>query len=181
MDKFTQALSSLLPKGYAWPRQPNTVLMRTLEGIAGGHRELYEFTWATVQQWLPDMTSTRLAEWEEAAGLPDMCLGFDQTVQQRQSALVRRLRGVSLPYADSSPAAPGAIEAALAGLGYTAEVRYNFPFRVGVRRVGNRLGALDGRLWLFLTATASASDHTVVSCYLKRIVPARFEINLIFE
>jgi len=179
MDKFSQALSSLLPKGYAWPRHPDAVWMRLLEGLAGSHQQLYDNTWTTAQQWLPQRTTTRLAEWEVAAGLPDPCFGFNQTASQRQGALMRRLRGVQGVYADSSPAAPGALVAALATVGYTASVAYNKPFRVG-QSVGGRVGDLNGKLWITLTATASAVDSVTVGCYLKRIVPARFEINLIF-
>lgn len=169
-----------------------------MDGVSASHRELYDFTHSTVRQWLPQSTGTRLAEWEAATGLPDMCFGFNQTVEDRQAMLLARLRGVQLEYEDSCPGAPGAIVAAIAALGYASTVSYNTPARVGKARVGGRLGALDGRLHITVTlgtppepfrvgasrVGAALVDRTdqgpLISCYLKRIVPARFEINLVF-
>jgi hypothetical protein len=34
MNKFWQALATLLPTGYAWPREPSSTLMRVLLGVA---------------------------------------------------------------------------------------------------------------------------------------------------
>jgi len=73
MDKFLQALAYLLPTGFAWPRDPDSTLMRVLRGLAGLFDEFHQFTAATVRQWQPATTVTRLAEWEEATGLPDPC------------------------------------------------------------------------------------------------------------
>ncbi len=73
MDKFFQALSALLPTGFAWPRDSSSVLMRVIRGLAGSFSELHEFCAATVKQWQPATTINRLAEWEEATGLPDPC------------------------------------------------------------------------------------------------------------
>jgi uncharacterized protein YmfQ (DUF2313 family) len=198
MDKFSQAFSALLPRGYAWPRDPDSVLMRMMDGVSASHRDLYEFTHSTAQQWLPQHTGTRLAEWEAATGLPDLCFGFSQTVESRQAMLLGRLRGVQLQYGDSCPGAPGAIVAAIAELGFASTVVYNKPARVGLGRVGTRLGALDGRLYITVTLGVPPAPFRVglarvgtplvdrteqgplISCYLKRIVPARFEINLNF-
>lgn len=140
-QRFTQALQQLLPTGFAWPRNPRSVLMRVLHGVAAAFDELHQFVLATAQQWLPHQTTLRLREWEEACGLPDSCLGPDQTESVRRVALLTRLRGVQLPYTDSSHAAPEAIRSLCAGLGYTVQrVAYNLPLRVGVDQVGKRLG-----------------------------------------
>jgi len=194
MEKFLQALSYLLPTGFAWPRDPDSTLMRMLRGVAGSFDELHRYTEECVRQWQPATTVTRLAEWEEATDLPDTCFGVDQSEATRRKLLLARLRGPELAYTDSSPAAPGAIAAICATLGYTVTVAYNTPFRVGLNRVGDRLGALDGILYVRVAVTSEpfrvglnrvgdrlvllAQDLAPLECYLKRIVPARYQINV---
>ena len=196
MDKFLQALASLLPTGFAWPRDPNSTLMKVMRGVAGAFNELHEFITEAVRQWQPATTVNRLAEWEEATGLPDACFGLDQTDALRRKLLLARLRRVVLTYEDSSPAAPDSIVAICAWLGYTATVRYNTPFRCGRNRVGDRLGALNGRLWVTVTLTTEpfrvgrnrvgdrlrlgTLNGGELACYLKRILPARYEVNVIY-
>lgn len=196
MDRFTQALSFLLPTGYAWPRDPDSVLMRVLRGVAAAFTEAHDFMRSTAEQWLPHLTSARLAEWEDATGLPDGCFGAVQTVAIRRQLLLARLRGPTGYYPDSSPAAPGAIEAICANLGYTATVRYNTPFRCARDRVGDRLGALDGKLYVHVVtetepfrvlvgrAGARLIERTLpdakLACYLARVVPARYEVIVIY-
>jgi uncharacterized protein YmfQ (DUF2313 family) len=195
MEKFWQALASLLPTGYAWPRNPNSVLMRVMRAMALTHHEHHEFANLTALQWQPHQTITRLAEWEEATGLPDACFGVNQTIETRRKLLLARLRGPVLEYFDSSPASPGAIEGICAWLGYEAIVRYNVPFRVG-KRVGERLGKLDGKLWVTIYIKSPAFrvggsrvgqrllngdlNGADLVCYLQRVIAARFSINPIF-
>lgn len=190
-DRFTQALAYLLPQGFAWPRSPASVLMRTVRGIAGSLDELHRFTSATVAGWQPH-TTTRLAEWEEATGLPDDCFASDDTT--RRQMLLMRLRGPELPYEDSSPAAPDVLAALCASVGYPATVAYNTPLRVGMR-VGSHMGRLDGELYVtaalpagrMRVGTAKVGDRLIygtktgsdLACLLQRVVPARFHINLI--
>lgn len=194
MDKFLQALSFLMPTGFAWPRDPKSVLMRVLRGLAGAFDELHRYTTECVYQWMPHRTVTRMAEWEEATGLPDPCFGTDQDLQTRKRLLLARLRGVVLPYEDSSPAAPEAIAAICATVGYTVSVFYNIPFRVGRNRVGDRLGALNGILYVRVSVATEpfrvgqnhvgerlvsvSQDLAPLLCYLRRVVPARYAIDL---
>ncbi|HEX7866529.1 MAG TPA: putative phage tail protein [Variovorax sp.] len=194
MEKFLQALSFLLPTGFAWPRHPDSTLMRVLRGIAGTFDELHRYIDECVRQWQPHTTVTRLAEWEEATGLPDQCFGADQDMQTRRKLLLSRLRGPELAYEDSSPAAPGSIASMCAAMGYTVSVFYNVPFRVGRNRVGDRLGALNGILYVRVTVglepfrvgknrvgdrlVRTAQDLAPLECYLRRIVPARYAIDV---
>lgn len=196
MEKFLQALASLLPTGFAWPREASSTLMRVIRGIAANFSQHHDDTAEIVRQWQPATTVNRLAEWEEATGLPDACFGADQSLALRRQLLLARLRPVELPYINSSPAAPGAIEAFAARLGYLAEVRYNTPFRVGGDRVGDRLGRLNGALWVIVTLQTEPFRVGVnrvgdrlrlgtlnggeLACYLQRIVHARFEVNVIY-
>lgn len=113
----------------------------------------------------------------------------------RRKLLLARLRGPVLKYDDSSPASPGAIVAICAWLGYQAEVRYNTPFRCG-HQVGQPLGALDGKLYIIVTLQSRRFrvgmsrvgsrllegdlNGGELACYLQRVVPARYSINVIF-
>lgn len=196
MEKFLQALANLLPTGFAWPREPGSTLMRVLRGVAGAFTELHEFAANAVRDWQPATTTNRLAEWEAACGLPDACFGADQTDTLRRKLLLSRLRGTTLAYVDSSPAALSAIVDLCAAIGYTVTARYNTPFRVGLNAVGDRLGALDGKLYitvtlqsqLFLVGVNRVGDRLIngtlnggdLLCYLRRVLPARYELNVIF-
>lgn len=196
LDAFYQSLTYLLPPGFAWPRDPNSVWMRLLRGVAASFEELHAFTQQTGTEWLPQTTHTRLGEWEAALGLPDPCFyGVTQTEADRRAAVLTRLRGPQGAYADSSPAAPGAIEAYLDSLGFTATVWARYPFRVS-NRVGRRLGANDGRMVIRVAAAPSAvpepfrvgahrvsrrlveraPEYLRITCALERVVPARFSI-----
>lgn len=196
MDKFWQALAALLPTGFAWPRNPLSTLMRVMRAMAGGFSELHEFTRLTANQWLPHQTITRLAEWEEATGLPDPCFGT-QDVDARRRAVVSRLRGPALEYTDSSPAATGSLQSMCANLGYpNVTVKYSTPFRVGWN-CGRTLGQLDGKMWFlvpipspaFRVGTSRVGERLLkgslngadLVCYLNRVVPGRFSINVVYD
>lgn len=196
MEKFFQALSALLPTGFAWPRDARSTLMRVIRAIAGAFSEHHDFTTEAVRQWQPATAVNRLAEWEQATGLPDACFGLDQSEALRRKLLLSRLCGPVLTYDNSSPASLGAIEAICTSLGYQASARYNTPFRCGVNRVGERLGALDGQLYVTVTLQSKFFRVGVsrvgerllegqlnggeLVCYLQRVIPARFHLTVIF-
>lgn len=196
VDQFTESLAGLLPTGYAWPRDPGSVLMAVIRSEAAFLAQHTKDVHSMVFQWQPHATAARLAEWEESCGLPILCYGPDQSESQRRQSLLATLRGPDLPLADSSHACIDALRAACAAAGYNAEVRYNRPFRVGRNRVGQRLGALNGHLHVLVTGAqvplrvgyGRVGDRLIqrdlptanLLCVLDRIVPARFSINITF-
>ncbi|WP_211452629.1 putative phage tail protein [Collimonas antrihumi] len=197
MNKFVQALSHLLPTGWAFPRHPKSVVMRWLKAFAGVLEEHHDFTSQTIRQWMPHRTCSRIEEWEDALGLPDPCFGENQDIEQRRTTMLARFRGgVTLAYDDSSADSIGAIQRYLRLHGYEIEAWYNTPFRVGRNRVGEKLGTLNGVLHIrvlhicspFRTGANRAGQRLVncsknseaVECLLKRIVPARFAIHVIY-
>lgn len=196
MDKFQQAFQHLLPEGHAWPRDQDSVLMRVLGGIAASFNELDALTSAAMVSWRPHATATRLEEWEGAVELPDACFGAIQTVEERRARVLARLRGPSGHFTDSSSACLGAVEAICENLGYPGVARYNHPFRCGRDRSGRRLGRLDGRLFVRISARSTPlrcgdragsrlvtrpADAIELACYLANYAPARFELNVVFE
>jgi uncharacterized protein YmfQ (DUF2313 family) len=194
MERFAQALASLLPQGYAWPRDASSVWMRLLRALAANFAELQAWIEQTVRQWQPHTAVNRLAEWELAVGLPDACFGADQSEALRRRLLLTKLRRQVLAYEDSSSACFAAVEAICLELGYPVTVAYNTPFRCG-DPVGNRLGALDGQLYITVTIAASpfvcgdpvgkrlvegSLTGGELVCYLQQVLPARFAPNYIF-
>lgn len=196
MNKFWQALATLLPTGYAWPRDPDSTLMRVLLGVALAFDELDQFISLTMQQWLPHTTCSRLAEWEEALGLPDPCIGPVSDEALRRQLVAQRLRGPVLAYADSSPAAVGAIVRLCTDFGYVANVFYEKVFRIDRDGMDDRLGA-PGYLVVDMSSMCDAfrvevngmddymvtcsRDPSILLCLLKRMVPARYALNFIVD
>lgn len=141
-DEYTHALQALLPQGIAWPRWPTTVLMRTVNGLAG----IFGYCDSRAADLLeresdPRQTVEMLDWWERAWGLPDPCLyGAEQTVGERQRALVlwmTLLGGQSRQFFTD----------AAAFIGYTITISEYRPFMVGIDRCGdNRTINADGSI-----------------------------------
>jgi uncharacterized protein YmfQ (DUF2313 family) len=140
-DEYAHALSALLPRGIAWPRWPDSVLMRVVHGLAG------IMGWADgraadllERESDPRQTVEMLDSWERAWGLPDPCYEGPSTIGERQNALVMRmtlLGGQSRAFFIS----------AAKQLGYDITIREYRPFMVGIDRAGdNREYRADGTL-----------------------------------
>ncbi len=193
---YRASLARLMPTGFAWPKSKGSAQYAWLTAKARELSDFEQYVYKTVEQFYPPSTCTRFGEWLQATGLPDVCFpNASQNLLRTQ--MLTRLRGLSgLAYDDSSPAAPEAIKALCSEIGYDVDVWYNTPFRVGRNVTGERLGALDGVLNIQVNrvcepfrvgknrvgtrlevCTQTALD---LVCYLKRIVPARFQINTIF-
>lgn len=200
VDHITQyrtSLMRLMPRGYAWPKNKGTVQYAWVDALAQQYNEFENHTVRTMEQCWPHRTCNRLSEWFGATGLPDSCFPGATRAETRDQVLARLQGLAGLKYDDSSPAAPGFIRYLCQRLGYDVEVWYNTPFRCGRNRVGQRLGALDGVLNVRVNRVsepfrvgrnrvgqrlilASKTGEELV-CYLKRIVPARFAIRVIFN
>ncbi|HEY2210283.1 MAG TPA: putative phage tail protein [Bradyrhizobium sp.] len=130
-DDYAAAFASLLPTGSAWPRDPQSVLMLTVSGLAqiwgdadGRAADLLE------READPRVTIELLPDWERAFGLPDPCVDEPLTVADRQRALVVKMTtegGQSRDY----------FIAVAAALGYEINIREYAPFMVGVSQVGD--------------------------------------------
>lgn len=131
-DDYAQALADLLPEGPPWPREPDSVLMRAVRGLAG----ILETVDARAADLLereadPRTTVEMLEDWERNAGLPDPCIDEPQTLADRQRALTDRLttigrqdRAYFLEIAER--------------LGYEiGEIIEYSPFMCGISRVGD--------------------------------------------
>jgi uncharacterized protein YmfQ (DUF2313 family) len=91
-DDYAHALLALLPKGYAWTRDPASVLVKLVKGIAG--------YWGVVDGRAADLleietdprkTVEMLPDWERAWGLPEECFPGGSTMEERRMTLLLKM------------------------------------------------------------------------------------------
>jgi uncharacterized protein YmfQ (DUF2313 family) len=199
-DDYTSALASLLPVGQAWPREPESVLMRAVRGLAN----IFGFVDSRAADLLeresdPRTTIDLMPEWERAFGLPDKCLAEPLTIGDRRAALLTRITMMGGQSREFFIALAGAI-------GYTIYITEYRPFMVGIDRVGDNrdfntgepdyfFGPPENRFywtvhvggarltWFRVTASETGIDPhlriglaTDLECLLRRYKPAHTEI-----
>ena len=90
---YAEALADLLPTGPAWPRDPDSVPMQVVEGLAGPWGN--EVAGATDQlmevESFPPSAINMLPDWERCFGLPDACVAEPLTIGDRQNAIKNRM------------------------------------------------------------------------------------------
>lgn len=92
-DEWTLSLQALLPPGAAWPRDPDAVLTHLLAGCADGLSRIDGRALDLLEEADPRATFEMLGDWETEAGLPDLCTGQPETLQERRAQLVGRITG----------------------------------------------------------------------------------------
>lgn len=130
-EDYAGAYSASMPTGPAWPRDPASVLMRLILGLAG--------PWADIDALISDFIETEsdprstlqmLPDWERALGLPDPCIAEAQTLTDRRKAIVTKLT------AEGGQSKAFFIQVA-ASLGYAIRIREYSPFMAGISRAGD--------------------------------------------
>src|SRR6516162_4653755 len=91
-DDYAEALTDLLPWGMAWPRDDESVLMKTVRGLA----QVFGYVDARAADLLERETDPRLAlemlsDWERNFGLPDACMVSALTIDQRHQLLLFKM------------------------------------------------------------------------------------------
>lgn len=150
-DDFTTALTGLLPRGRVWPRDPGSVMVRTVACLAPMYARTAAAAINLLASAFPATATDLIPEWQETLGLPDPCAGEAATIAQQRQQIVARLTdsgGQSAPYFVQ-----------LAGaLGYTVTVTNDAPFRCGQSRAGHHVGNHD---WFFAWAVHAPAFTTV--------------------
>ncbi len=114
-DDYLSQLQALLPPGPAWTRDAEATLTKLLNAWADELARVDGRAAQLIDETDPRTTTELLADWERVAGLPDPCVGADQTTVQRRAALHAKLTtlgGQSAAY----------FIAQGAGLGYTVTI-----------------------------------------------------------
>jgi len=88
---YLAQLQALLPGGLAWGRQVGVVLTRLLSAWADEFARVDLRCADLIAEADPRTTHEMLADWERGAGLPDVCVTVEQTIEQRRAALVSKL------------------------------------------------------------------------------------------
>jgi len=130
-DDYAHAFLSLLPTGQAWPRDPDSTLVSTCNGLA----DYYGFVDGRAADLLeresdPRKTFELLPDWERAWGLPDPCFPKATTIGERQRMLVLYMTwigGQSRQY----------FQNLMEWLGYTVTIKEFAPFMAGISQVGD--------------------------------------------
>ena len=185
------ALLALLPRGLAWPRDPDAILARLVAGLAQTAARLDARADVLLREAFPVAPVELLPEWEGSLGLPDPCVGSGQTTDQRQAAVAARFAsrgGQSAAYFAAVAAAMGATitittyKAALAGEAVVGDPVQGDSWahawtvttagagstvaRAGTARVGDPLQA-----W----------SNAGLECVLQRLAPAHTTLTFVYS
>lgn len=139
-DYFAQ-LKTLLPPGRLWSvlGQAGTRLSNLLDAFAQELARADDRATDIIDETDPRTTYELLPEWESFAGLPDTCSADEQTLAERQAALLERLTS-------TAGQTPQYFIDLAAALGYEVTVREHSPRRHG-DPFGDYYGGVD---WAFV-------------------------------
>lgn len=91
---YLSQLFSLLPRGPAWPRNPDSIIGRLLLAVADMFARIDARTRSMIDEADPRTTTWLLPLFEKMLGLPEPCVtmsGISQSIEQRRAAVVARL------------------------------------------------------------------------------------------
>ena len=98
---YVVAAQALIPRGRAWPREPDATQTAVLRGLAGSSAASNVAANTLLVEAFPGTAVALLAEWEASLGLPGIYGVTPGTVAARQAAVVAALidtGGQSIPY-----------------------------------------------------------------------------------
>ena len=127
-EDYAQFVADLLPTGWAWPRDPDTVLMRTFAGLAVEFARVHRRDCDLLSESYPGSALETLSDWERVCGLPDPCIEPPLTgLQERRAVVLAKLAtrgGQSRAY----------YIAVAKALGFDITITEFFAFRAGRNR-----------------------------------------------
>lgn len=170
---YTQQLKQLLPKGFVWIPEADSVLDKTLNGLATELARVDGRACDLIEDTIPSLNESfdeLLGDWERVAGSPDDCFDTENiTPLERKRALVEKLNRAS---GQSELYFISLIE----GLtGESASVTTYKQFQVGLSRAGDPLTNAEWvHTWqLNLPAVLIGSP---VECVINKIKPAHTQL-----
>ncbi len=90
--EFTAMMLAMLPRGAAWPRDPNSATGRRFSAMAHEFALIDLRADQLINEMLPSRTAELMPDWEEQYNLPGDCITEVQTTTQRRNALVSRYK-----------------------------------------------------------------------------------------
>lgn len=176
VEDYAAALAALLPRGRAWPDDPDSTQQAVLRGLAASLERLDADASGLLATSLPGSISPMLPEWEATLGLPDPCLGGTPSFADRAAQVASRFGtqgGLSRQrYIDFA-----------AALGFDITITTYSPFRVGRTPIDNA-NAIGSPDWYFVWGVTVVDNHgglapSVLMCGLERIKPAETKVILL--
>lgn len=107
---FTNAMLALLPRGAAWPREPDSVPAQVLGALAPTYARQAARSFNLLADAFPTTAFELLPEWEATVGLPDPCTPLNPSLAQRVAAVAAKVAsggGQSTAYFTAVAAAMG--------------------------------------------------------------------------
>lgn len=164
-DDYAEVMADLRPSGAVWPRDPASVQMLTLRGLATEYARLHGRDCDLLEESYPGTATETITDWERVLGLPDPCTGTLGTLQERRNAVLAKMAYTGDPTLEN-------IEAYLRNLGFDVEIEEGpGPFEFTVYAAG------DTSVW-FRASQSSAGDrlrswgNEALECGVEYIKPA---------
>jgi uncharacterized protein YmfQ (DUF2313 family) len=171
-DEWTRMLLDLLPVGWAWPREPQTTLMRFWSAVAIEPTRIQGRDCDLLAQSYPCGATELLPEWEAAVGLPNECTELVQwTVAERQALVCAWL-------AMQGGQSPAYYVSLAALFGYTVTVGEHFPARAGQAQAGCS-GATNCPFWWTVSVAGVPQTTPRAGCYHAGEPPCGSGANII--
>ena len=129
---YVAAFQALMPRGRAWPRDPDTAQTATLTGLAKSYETSNAAANALQVQAFPASAVAMLSEWESALGLPGIYGVTPGSTTGRQQAVVAALTdtgGQSKPYLIALAASLGFVITITDFVPWTVAMAVNLPIR----------------------------------------------------
>lgn len=156
---IAEHLYALLPQGSAW-RSPdgsafdaNSRMGGLLRGFAGAFASLYRRLFGISRESTASTLVDSLEDWERDHGLPDVCFGMEQTVQQRIRALLLKVRS-------TGTITPLDFVVLAESVGYRVEIEEPQPFTFGSSWCGGEegLSGVNQYLWIVKVPEIAATS-----------------------
>lgn len=128
---YRNAALALLPSGWAWPRDPDSIMGKFWLAVALTLFRLHVRICVLLRtESYPSASFELLPDWERAVGLPDDCTGAAASIEERRDAVAAKLAsrgGQTIAF----------YSALAAAYGYEITIREWRPFVFGWSRFGD--------------------------------------------
>jgi len=170
VDQWSESLLQQMPRGRAWPRDPDAYLPKYVSGFAQRLVDLELSADELLQEMRPETTVQLLEEWETYLGLPE-CDSTTQSFARRRAAVVEK-------YHRKGGLQTWQIELIASALGFTVKVYEQWPHNV-LRDVNYPLYAASTRFILRVDVYGIPEERFTVLDNV--LTPLRGDAPLVLE
>lgn len=96
VTEYRDMMLALLPKGSAWPREPDSEWGKLFTGIAEEFARIDARNEQLLREMNPRSALETLEEWERDYALPGGCITQEQTLVERRNALVEKYQRIGI-------------------------------------------------------------------------------------